>query len=192
MVAWRRRHLPSLWMKTCKIRHFLSLWMKETHGWSVDLALWDAWSIRCRKKCWLPLSPPLTFGSSWPNLLLGLIKPNFINSTTHCLTYYSRKTRSKQWPILNLYYFLHASSHILEISLAHVNNVKSLWLTWSSYKRSMWIFLIMLLVIGPWCGLGLVDALELGLVGVTSIKELELIEKVRDMNLGMQFGQDFI
>ena len=24
------------------------------------------------------------------------------------------------------------------------------------------------------------------------IKELELIEKLRDMNLGMQFGQDFI
>jgi len=27
----------------------------------------------------------------------------------------------------------------------------------------------MLLVIGPCCGLGLVDALELGLVGVTSV-----------------------
>ena len=31
----------------------------------------------------------------------------------------------------------------------------------------MWIFLIVLLVIGPWCGLGVVDALELGLVRVT-------------------------
>jgi len=27
-------------------------------------------SVRCRKECWLPFSPPWTFGSSWPNLLL--------------------------------------------------------------------------------------------------------------------------
>ena len=74
-------------------------------------------SMRCRKECGLPLSQPWTFGSS--------VKPNFINSTTHCLTYYSRKTRRKQWPNLNLYYSLYASSHILEVSLAHVNNVKS-------------------------------------------------------------------
>ena len=98
MVAWRRRHLPRLWMKTWKRRHSLSPRMKEAHGWNVDLAPWDTWSMRCRKECWLPLSPPLTFGSSWPNLLLGLVKPNFINLTTHCLTYYSRKTRPKQWP----------------------------------------------------------------------------------------------
>ena len=63
---------------------------------------------------------------------------------------------------------LHASSHILEISLANVNNLKSPWLTWSSCERPMWLFLIMLLVIGPWYGLGLVDALELGLVGVNA------------------------
>jgi len=168
MVAWRRRHLPSLWMKTWKKRHSLSPWMKEAHGWSVDLAPWDAWSMSCRKECWLPLSLPLTFGSSWANLLLGLVKPNFINSTTYCLIYYSRKTRPKKWPNLNLYYFLHASSHILEISLAHVNNVKRPWLTWLSCERPIWIFLIMLLVIGPLCGLGLVEAFEVGLVGVTS------------------------
>ena len=83
------------------------------------------------------------------------------------------KVKPKQWPNLNLDYFLHASSHILEISLAHVNNVKSLWLTWSSCERPMWIFLIMLLVIGPWYGLGLADAPELGLVGVTSSFPLE-------------------
>ena len=169
MMGWRRRHLPSLWMKTWKRRHSLSPWMKEANGWNVDLAPWDAWSMRCRKECWLPLSPPLTFGSSWPNLLLGLVKFNFIYSTTHCLTYYSRKIRLKQWPNLNLYYFLHASSHIFEISLAHVNNVKCPWLTWSSCERPMWIFFIMLLMIWPWYGLELVDAFELGLLGVTSL-----------------------
>jgi len=42
MVAWRMRHLPSIWMKTWKRRHSLSPWMKEAHGWSVDLAPWDA------------------------------------------------------------------------------------------------------------------------------------------------------
>jgi len=41
-MAWRRRYLPSLKMKTLKRRHSLSPWMKEAHGWSVDLAPWDA------------------------------------------------------------------------------------------------------------------------------------------------------
>jgi len=117
MVAWRRRHLPSLWMKTWKRRHSLSPWMKEAHGWSVDLAPWDAWSMRCRKECWLPLSPPWTFGSSWSNLLLRLVKPNFINSTTYCLTYYSRKQGLDNGPILLLFYcsliHLFKSSHLL-------------------------------------------------------------------------------
>jgi len=31
----------------------------------------------------------------------------------------------------------------------------------------------MLLVIGPSCGLGLVDAIELGLVGVTSMRDMK-------------------
>jgi len=72
--------------------------------------------VRCRKECWLPLSPPWTFSSSWQNLLLGLVKPNFINLTTHCLTYYSRKQGLNNWPILLLFYcsliHLFKSSHL--------------------------------------------------------------------------------
>jgi len=30
-------------MKTWKRRHSLNPWMKKAHGWSVDLAPWDAW-----------------------------------------------------------------------------------------------------------------------------------------------------
>jgi len=74
-------------------------------------------SMRYRKECWLPLSPPWTFGSSWPNFLLGLVKPIFINSTTHCLTYYSTKQGLNKGPILLLFYcsliHLFKSSHLL-------------------------------------------------------------------------------
>jgi len=74
-------------------------------------------SMRCRKECWLPLSPLWTFGSSRSNLLLGLFKPNFINSTTHCLAYYSRKQDLNNGPILLLFYcsliHLFKSSHLL-------------------------------------------------------------------------------
>ena len=74
-------------------------------------------SMRYRKECWLPLSPPWTFGSSWPNFLLGLVKPIFINSTTHCLTYYSTKQGLNKGPILLLFYcsliHLCKSSHLL-------------------------------------------------------------------------------
>jgi len=34
-------------------------------------------SMRCRKECWLPLSPPWTFGSSWPNLVLRFSQAQF-------------------------------------------------------------------------------------------------------------------
>ena len=58
-----------------------------------------------------------SFDSSWPNLLLGLVKPNFINLTTHCLTYYSRKQILNNGPILLLFYYslrhLFKSSHLL-------------------------------------------------------------------------------
>jgi len=74
-------------------------------------------SMRCRKECWLPLNPPCTFDSSWPNLLLGLVKPNFSNSSTHCLTYYSRKQGLNNGPILLIFYcsliHLFKSSHLL-------------------------------------------------------------------------------
>ena len=81
---------------------------------------------------------------------------------------YLLKEKLKQWPNLNLDYFLHASTHILEMSLVHVNKVKNPWLTWSSCERPMWIFFIMLLVIWPRDGLELVDAFRLRLVRVTS------------------------
>jgi len=96
---------------------------KEQCSWPLDDALEkeEAFlalgSVRCRKECWHPLSPPWTFGSSWPNLLLGLVKPNFSNSTTHYLTYYSRKQGLNNGPILLLFYcsliHLFKSSHLL-------------------------------------------------------------------------------
>jgi len=156
MVAWIRTCLPSLWMKTWKRRHSLSPRMKEAYEWSVDLAPWDAWSMRCRKEYWLPLSPPWTFGSSWPNLLLGLVKPNFINSTTHCLAYYSRKQSLNNWPILLLFYcsliHLFKSSHLL-------------WPMWRVWEAHMGVdhlewspigsFLACPLLLGLLIGLGL-------------------------------------
>jgi len=100
-----------------------------------------------------------SFDSSWPNLLLGLVKPNFINSTTHCLTYYSRKQSLNNRPILLLFYcslrHLFKSSHLLwpmwrvwevHVGLGH--------LEWSP----IWSFFSMPLVIGPLDGLGLEGA----------------------------------
>ena len=142
MVAWRRRHLPRLWMK-------------EAHGWSVDLAPWDAWSMRCRKECWLPLSPPWTFDSPWPNLLLGLVKPKFINSTTHCLAYYSRKQGLNNGPMLFLF---DTPLKIFTSSLAHVKSVRSPCGFGPSWMKLNWIFLSILLIIEPLDGLGLEGA----------------------------------
>jgi len=73
--------------------------------------------VRYMKEYWLPLSPPWTLDSSWPNLTLGLGKPNFSNSTTHCLTYYSRKQGLNNEPILLVFYcfliHLIKSSHLV-------------------------------------------------------------------------------
>ena len=143
-------------MKAWKRRHSLSPWIKEAHGWSVDLALWDAWSMRSRKKCWLPLSPPWTFYSSWTPLLLGLVKPNFSNSTTHCLTYYSRKQGLNNGPILLLFYCslkqLFKSSYLLwpmwRVWEAHVGLGHLEW----SPIGSFWTCLLLL---GLLMGLGL-------------------------------------
>ena len=63
-----------------------------------------------------------SFDSSWPNLLLGLVKPNFINWTTHCLTYYSRKQGLNNGPILLLFY----------CSLIHL--FKSSYLLWPMWR----------------------------------------------------------
>ena len=59
-----------------------------------------------------------SFDSSRPNLLLGLVKPNFTNWTTHCLTYYSRKQSLNNGQILLLLFYcslrhLFKSSHLL-------------------------------------------------------------------------------
>ena len=114
------------------------------------------WSMRCRKECWLPLSSPWTFGSSWPNLLLDLVKPNFINLTTHCLTYYSRKQGLNNGPILLLFYcssiHLFKSSHLLW----------PMWRVWEAYVGlgHLWwspigYFLACPLLLGLLIGLGL-------------------------------------
>ena len=117
----------SPWMEWALILALISSLEKEAWSWPLDdalekeealLTLGCFGSMRCRKKCWLPLSPPwLFFYSSWPNLLLHLVKTNFINWTTRCLTYYSRKQSLNNGPILLLFYcslrHLFKSSHLL-------------------------------------------------------------------------------
>ena len=96
-----------------------------------------------------------SFDSSWPNLLLGLVKPNFINSTTHCLTYYFRKQSLNNGPLLLLFYcclrHLFKSLHLLwpmwrvwevHVGLGH--------LEWSP----IWSFLACPLLLGLLMGLG--------------------------------------
>ena len=144
-------------MKAWKRRHSLSPWMKEAHGWSVDLAPWDAWSMKSRKECWLPLSAPWTFDNSWPPLLLGLVKPTFSNSTTHYLTYYSRKQGLNNGLILLLLLF-DTPLQIFISSLANVKSVRSPCGFGPSWMKPNWIFLSMLLVIGPLDGLELEGA----------------------------------
>jgi len=51
--------------------------------------------------------------------------PNFMHHVITSVLAYLLKAKLKQWPNLNLDYVFHASSHILEISFAHVNKVKS-------------------------------------------------------------------
>jgi len=98
----------------------------------------NLWSLGpWMKECWLPLSPPWTFGRSWPNLLLGLVKSSFINLTTHCLTYFCRKQGLNNGPILFLFYcsliHLFKSSHLLwpmwrvweaHVSLVHLDEAQ--------------------------------------------------------------------
>ena len=93
-----------------------------------------------------------SFDSSWPNLLLGLVKPNFINWTTHCLTYYSRKQSLNNGPILLLFYcslrHLFKSSHLLwpmwRVWEAHVGLDHLEW-SWigSFWARSLLLGLLM-------------------------------------------------
>ena len=119
----------SLWMEWALILALRSSLEKEAWSRSLEdalekeeafLTLGCFGSMRCRKKCWLSLSPP--FDNSWPNLLLGLVKPNFSNSTTHCLTYYSRKQGLNNGPILLLFY----------CSLIHL--FKSSYLIWPMWR----------------------------------------------------------
>jgi len=58
--------------------------------------------------------------------------PNFMHhvmTSLPCINSYFGatllKAKPKQWPNLNLDYVFHASTHMLEISLAHVKKVKS-------------------------------------------------------------------
>jgi len=52
-------------------------------------------------------------------------RPNFMHHVITSVLTYLLKAKPKQWPNLNLECVFHASTHILEISLAHVNKVKS-------------------------------------------------------------------
>ena len=73
--------------------------------------------VRCKKECWLPLSPPWTFGSSWQKSPIGLSQAQFYQFNYKFLTYYSRKQGLNNGPILLLFYFslihLFKSSHLL-------------------------------------------------------------------------------
>jgi len=126
-----------------------------------------------------------SFDSSWPNLLLGLVKPNFINSTTHCLTYYSRKQSLNNWPILLLFYcslrHLFKSSHLLwpmwRVWEAHVGLGHLEWSPIGSFWAcSLLLGLLMGLglkmhvghVLGLEHDLGLGVAQAISLVGITS------------------------
>jgi len=75
---------------------------------------------------------------------------------------------------------LHALLQVFMISLAHVKNVRSPLILWSSNGRPFWIFFIIDLIIGPFNGLGLGLGLEgaIGLGGVTSIALLGVIQWV--------------
>jgi len=147
MVVWRKRHLLSLWMKTWKRRDSFSPWTKEAHGWSVDLAPWmhDPWGSHGLKET---LSGPSPFLCLTPLL----------------------KAKPKYWPNLkSILMGFDALLQVLLISLAHENNVTSPLDLCPSIGRPIWIFFIILLVIGPFNGLGLGLGLEgaIGLCGVT-------------------------
>ena len=97
-----------------------------------------------------------SFDISWPNLLLGLVKPNFINWTTHCLTYYSRKQSLNNEPILFLFY----------CSLRHLFKFSHLfwpmWIVWETHVGLghlewilIWSFWACSLLLGLLTGLGL-------------------------------------
>jgi len=91
-------------------------WRRRMGGvWTWLHGMHDPWGLR--RSVDFHLVHLGRFDSSWPPLLLGLVKPNFSNSTTHCLTYYSRKQGLNNGPILFLFYcsliHLFKSSYLL-------------------------------------------------------------------------------
>ena len=133
---------------------------KKAWSWSWDSSLKRKPSllalgcVRCRKECWLPLSPPWTFGSWWQKSLIGLSQAQFyqFNYTLFDLLFY--KTRPKQWAKLIVILLLFDTLlQIFTSSLANVKSVRSPCGFGPSWMKPNLIFFSMSLVIGPLGGL---------------------------------------
>jgi len=115
-IGWSRPWswpLDQAWRRRLDLGHWMMPWKRRKHSQPLDDL--DPWGVG--RSVDFHLVHLGSFDSSWPNLLLGLVKPNFINWTTHCLTYYSRKQSLNKGPILLLFYcslrHLFKSSHLL-------------------------------------------------------------------------------
>jgi len=109
------------------------------------------------------------------------VEPNFNPSYVPFMSYVLLESKAQTMAqFKSTLLDLHALLQVFMISLAHVKNVRSPLILWSSNGRPFWIFFIIDLIIGPFNGLGLGLGLEgaIGLGGVTSIALLGVIQWV--------------
>jgi len=89
------------------------------------------------------------------------VEPNFNPSYVPFMSYVLLESKAQTMAqFKSTLLDLHALLQVFVISLAHVKNVRSPLILWSSNGRPFWIFFIIDLVIGPFNGLGLGLGLE--------------------------------